>query len=377
MIDVAAALTSLVLGVLFLSNQTDLVVTPFTPRQVLADGTLGVLASASLLWWRRWPVPVAVGTALLSVLSAAAFVAPAIAVFVVAVHRRAAVALAVAVLNVACAAGYFLWRPQRDQPFWALLVESAAVVAALVAWGMFVRARRQLVQSLRERADRAEAQQRLQAERARQAERTRIAREMHDVLAHRLSLLVLHAGALEVRPDLEPDAVRRSASLMRGTARAALEDLRGVIGVLRDDSTPELVPQAPQPKLIDVVRLVEESRRAGAKVELRMQVDSPESAPGPLGRDAYRVVQEALTNVNKHATGTATTVDLSGGPGCGLRISVRNRMPVGPPSSTSLPGAGMGLVGLGERVALAGGSLTHGPTAAGLFDVTASMEWPT
>ena len=103
---------------------------------------------------------------------------------------------------------------------------------------MFVRARRQLLLTLRERALRAEADQRLHADRARMAERTRIAREMHDVLAHRISLMALHAGALEVQPDLPPEKVRETAELLRSTARQALEELRGVIGVLREEPGP-------------------------------------------------------------------------------------------------------------------------------------------
>jgi signal transduction histidine kinase len=229
------------------------------------------------------------------------------------------------------------------------------------------------VRSLQERAERAEAEQRLLAEQARRAERTRIAREMHDVVAHRVSLMVLHAGALEVRPDLPPAEVARTAGLIRAAARQALEELRGVLGVLRDE--PETAPQAPQPTLTDIGRLVEDSRGAGANVELRMDVDRPESAPASLGRDAYRIVQEALTNVNKHARGTATAVALSGGPGEGLRVSVRNRLPLDPPPGSGLPGAGAGLVGLAERVSLSGGTLTHGPTPTGEFVVTAELGW--
>src|SRR5205814_3885730 len=105
----------------------------------------------------------------------------------------------------------------------------------------------------------------------------------------------------------------------------------------RDATEPEPAPQSPPPTLTDIARLVEESRRAGTKVELEMRVECPEAAPGALGRDAYRIVQEALTNVNKHATGTATTVALAGGPGKGLLISVRNRLPLDPAPPT-LPG---------------------------------------
>jgi len=188
-----------------------------------------------------------------------------------------------------------------------------------------------------------------------------------------VSLMVLHAGALEVRPDLPPAEVQRTAGLIRAAARQALEELRGVIGVLRDE--PETAPQAPQPTLTDIRRMVDDSRGAGANVELQMDVDRPDSAPASLGRDAYRIVQEALTNVNKHARGTSTAVALSGGPGRGLRVIVRNRLPLDAPPGFTLPGAGAGLVGLAERVSLSGGTLTHGPTPTGEFVVTAELGW--
>ena len=108
------------------------------------------------------------------------------------------------------------------------------LTAVVVGWGLFVRARRELVFSLRERAARLEAEQRLRVEQAREAERRRIAREMHDVLAHRVSLLTLHAGALEFRPDASPEEVAEAAGVIRATAHAALEELRRVIGVLRE-----------------------------------------------------------------------------------------------------------------------------------------------
>jgi len=199
---------------------------------------------------------------------------------------------------------------------WVVLLFSAIIVAALVAWGMFVRPRRQLVWSLRERAERAEAEQRMLADQARAAERTRIAREMHDVLAHRISLIALHAGALEVVPEMAADEVRSTAQLLRSTARQALEELRSVIGVLRDDNEPT-APTVPQSTLADIPRPVDEVTRAGAKVDFQMQVSDEAQPSSGLGRDAFRIVQEALTNVNKHARGTATEVRIIGGPGKG------------------------------------------------------------
>jgi signal transduction histidine kinase len=240
---------------------------------------------------------------------------------------------------------------------------------------MYVRARRQLLISLRERARRAEADQRLHEERAGMAERTRIAREMHDVLAHRISLMALHAGGLEVRPDLPPHEIRETAQLLRETARLALEELRGVVGVLREDPGHDRRPPPPQPTLADVRRLVQDTRRAGGDVELAMTVEQPEELPSGLGRDAYRIVQEALTNVSKHASHAQVRVRISGAPRDGLHISVRNRQPAHQQVGPTLPGSGAGLLGLQERVALSGGTLVHGPDGSGDFVVEAELNW--
>ena len=190
------------------------------------------------------------------------------------------------------------------------------LVLAATAWGMFVRARRQLLLTLRERALRAEADQRLHEDRARMAERTRIAREMHDVLAHRISLLALHAGALEVRPDLPPEKVRETAELLRSTARQALEELRGVIGVLREEPGRSRRRPAPQPTLSDIPRLVEETRRAGAKIDFEMRVDH-----------AGRRTERAGTRRLPHRAGGAhqhrQARQRHGGPGAGHRRARR------------------------------------------------------
>jgi signal transduction histidine kinase len=254
---------------------------------------------------------------------------------------------------------------------------NAAVYTGVLAWALFVRARRQLLSSLRERAERAEAERELLAEHARQAERVRIAREMHDVLGHRVSLIALQAGGLEVTPDLPTD-VAEAAGLIRATARQALEELRQVIGVLRHTAESGSgatigLPPAPLPTLADIPQLVEDSRRAGARVTLDMSVPSGDAPPGPLGRDAYRIVQEGLTNVRKHVVGGAATVTVQGGPGTGLHVTVSNPLPVG----LAHRAGGSGLIGLAERVALAGGTLKHGPTDDGRFVVDAVLTWPT
>ena len=144
------------------------------------------------------------------------------------------------------------------------LVFIVLVTVATVAWGMFVRARRQLVLSLRERADRAEAEQQMHVEQARQQERARIAREMHDVLAHRISLLSMHAGALEFRPDAPPEEIARAAGIVRASAHQALQDLREVIGVLREEPAVNGGPELPQPTLANLPALLDESRAGRA-----------------------------------------------------------------------------------------------------------------
>ena len=131
----------------------------------------------------------------------------------------------------------------------------------------------------------------------------------------------------------------------------------------------------PQPTLADIPRLVEETRLAGAKVDFEMQVDGAAAAPGPLGRDAYRIVQEALTNSSKHARGTLAQVRVAGAPNRGLHVSVRNPTAVGAHDRPELPGSGTGLLGLQERVTLANGVLVHGPDASGDFVVEADLPW--
>ncbi len=373
-VDAAAFVVAAVVGAVMLGRSGHDTADLLTTAQLVPDVVDGVLGSLCclMLWWRRrWPLGVALAALLVGGLSTSATAAQLLALSSLAVHRPARPVLLVAGLwlPVAAACSTYL----GIDPVVAVSV-TIPILTAAVAWGMFVRARRQLLFTLRERALRAEADQLLHADSARMAERSRIAREMHDVLAHRISLVALHAGALEVRPDLPPAQVRETAALLRSTARQALEELRDVIGVLRDEPGQE-APTAPQPTLADIPRLVEETRRAGVKINFEMQVDDPEAAPGALGRDAYRIVQEALTNIGKHARSTEGRVRLSGAPDRGLHVSVRNRLSVRATPAPTLPGAGAGLLGLQERVTLAGGVLVHGPDGAGNFVVEADLRW--
>jgi signal transduction histidine kinase len=333
----------------------------------------GAICSLALWWRRRWPVGVALFMLPFNAFSASSAAAGLIALFTVAVHRRAAVPIGLAALGMATLPIDLELHPDDELPYWGEVLFSALAVAGVIAWGMFVRARRQLVFSLRERAERAEAEQALRVDQARQHERARIAREMHDVLAHRISLLSLHAGALEFRPDAPADEVARAAGVIRASAHEALEDLRTVIGVLREGDGDE--PEAPQPTLGDLSALIGESRDAGMHVRYDARVADPAAVPAGVGRNAYRIVQEGLTNARKHAHGAAVEVSVDGEPGAGLSIEVRNRLPVGV-GAAAIPGTGTGIVGLAERASLAGGRLEHGRTATGDWRLWAWLPWP-
>ena len=155
--------------------------------------------------------------------------------------------------------------PTADEPYLRQPVRSALLLTAVViGWGLFARVRREHVLSLRERAARLEAEQRLRIEQAREAERRRIAREMHDVLAHRVSLLSLHAGALEFRPDAPPEEIAEAAGVIRATAHAALEELRAGDRRAARRRRAASAPEPPQPTLADIPALVEESPRGRA-----------------------------------------------------------------------------------------------------------------
>jgi signal transduction histidine kinase len=372
-VDSAAFLISGAVGALVLGITVSDTANRMPSGRVATDIALGAICCTSLWWRRRWPLGVALVCVVLGAFSTFGTVAGLFALSSLAVHRPVRPALLVAVLFVPSAVVCSIWLGRPDA--WSVVLPTLALAAAAVAWGMFVRARRQLLCSLRERARRAEAEQLVHAERARLAERARIAREMHDVLAHRLSLVALHAGALEVALDLPPAQVRESAALLRTTAHQALEELRDVIGVLREEPGHEQPSRVPQPTLADIPRLVEETRRSGARIDLDMQVEGADAVPGALGRDAYRIVQEALTNVTKHARGTRAQVRVEGAPSRGLHVCVRNPPAVGAHDRQTPPGSGTGLLGLQERVTLANGVLVHGPDPSGDFVVEASLPW--
>jgi len=331
----------------------------------IAIGAAGLVA----LWWRRrWPTAGAIVFALASIFATSAVGVAIALVFNAAVRAPWRPLIWIGLLSgVAMIVGPLVFDDPHNS-YAESLVFGLLITAIAIGWGLFARARRQLVRSLRDRAAQLEADQRLRVEQARGAERRRIAREMHDVLAHRVSLLAVHAGALEYRGDASPEEVTRAAGVIRASAHAALEELREVIGVLRDEDGDGAEP--PQPTLTEIPALIAESRAAGMRVRSHIALDGVGGEP-LLGRTAYRVVQEGLTNARKHAPAAAVEVSVSAAAGP-LVVEVRSR-PVAGGAPTALPGAGTGLIGLAERVELAGGRLEHGRDDSGDFRLRATL----
>jgi signal transduction histidine kinase len=367
---IAAGISALVLG----STAGD-----HSELEIAVDLALGVVAFVALWFRRSHPVAVGVTTGVCSLASGTAGGPALLALFNVAIRASRRAILGIIALALASTAIFPLLYA-GDEPYGLQIVFGVLITGVVVGWGLFVRVQRELVLSLRERAATLEAEQRLRVEQAREAERLRIAREMHDVLAHRVSLLSLHAGALEFHPDAPAEEVAHAAAVIRSSAHAALEELRDVIGVLREGEAEGArggAPEPPQPTLAEIPALVEESRQAGMRVRCHIDVPADAALPTALGRAAYRIVQEGLTNARKHAPAAAVEVTITAQPGASLVAEVVSRCPAGvaAPAAFALPGAGTGLVGLAERVALAGGELEHGPDDAGDFVLRATLPW--
>ncbi|OEJ95910.1 sensor histidine kinase [Streptomyces thermolilacinus] len=305
---------------------------------------------------------------------------------------------------------------------------SVGLSAPPVLFGLYIGARRRLLESLRERADSLEQELSLLADQAEQRaqlarteERTRIAREMHDVVAHRVSLMVVHAAALQAVALKDPQKAVRNAALVGEMGRQALTELREMLGVLRADPSPMASgatgpagsarpagaaasagstrsaaeplaavgraaaaaaasaagrPPGPEdgPGLGGLDELVEQSRAAGTAVELLVRGEARAYAP-EVGQTAYRVVQEALTNVHKHAAGAKVVVRLAHREG-EVAVQVENGPSDAAATDADLPSGGNGLVGMRERVTALGGVFVSGPTEEGGFRVSAILPAP-
>ncbi len=256
-------------------------------------------------------------------------------------------------------------------PFEVMLVTLIAVLVASIAAGLLTRSRRETHAARHEANVRREASDRLGDEVARHAERERIAREVHDVLGHRLSLLNLHAGALEANAGADP-RLAESARLVRTSAAAALDDLRSLLAVLREPLGTE-PPDLPLTRLNDVVN---EAFGAGQPLSSSIFIADADTAAPALSRAVYRIVQELLTNVRKHAPGEQALLRVNGDKAEGVTIECRNRLTRTPPPASPTAGTSRGLAGITERAELLGGKVTAGLDERGTeFRVLVHLPW--
>ncbi|MFG2513388.1 sensor histidine kinase [Streptomyces sp. NPDC048584] len=370
----------------------------------------GVLAGSVLLVRRQWPIAVVL-VAIAVTPAAMGFLMGVVGLYSLAaseVPRRIIASLAgmqsVGVLIVMFVRmRQNLARGELDVGDWivpfASITMAIGVTAPPLLLGLYVGARRRLMESLRERADSLERELQLLAERAeeraewaRGEERTRIAREMHDVVAHRVSLMVVHAAALQAVARKDPEKAVKNAALVGDMGRQALTELREMLGVLRSGgdgavrreraSVPlaavgaaaaaaasRAVEEAEGPSLAEIEELVGQSAAAGMVVDLSVEGES-RSYARVVESTAFRVVQEALTNVHKHAAGAKTYVRLAHRVS-EIAMQVENEPAPEAGSSAGLPSGGNGLVGMKERVSALGGVFVSGPTDAGGFRVSA------
>jgi signal transduction histidine kinase len=247
-------------------------------------------------------------------------------------------------------------------------VGNTASCAAAAALGLYVGARRRVIDGLRERAERLDREKELLAERAVAEERTRIAQELHDIVAHNVTLMVVEAQALGT--TVHDDRVARSTDAIADLGRQAMSEMHTTLKLLRGDGeTPEL---APQPGLDQLERLLEQLRRAGHEVELAIE-GQPHPLPRSVELSAYRIIQEALTNVVKHAAGARTEVRLAYTSDT-LELTIVDRGDTARPAAAKEPSNGHGLIGMRERVALFGGTLTTNILPNG-FRITATLPY--
>ncbi|MGZ9931372.1 sensor histidine kinase [Streptomyces sp. NC-S4] len=367
----------------------------------------GFVVGATLVLRRRWPIAVVlVGTAVAP--ASMGFLLSVVGMYTLAsseVPRRITATLASMSLAATFVVMYLRTRGDVEADTTLVVVLSGFVAVALtvppVLFGLYIGARRRLMESLQERADSLERELSLLADRAeeraewaRTEERTRIAREMHDVVAHRVSLMVVHAAALEAVVVKDPARAARNAALVGDMGRQALTELREMLGVLRAPPKPAPAPVPAVsvvavalaggaggaggadavedgPSLGELEALVGQSRAAGMAVEMLVHGEWAAYA-AEVEQTGFRVVQEALTNCHKHAPGARVVVRLAHRAG-EVAMQVENGPCDGKAPEPGLPSGGNGLVGMRERVLALGGVFVSGPTDTGGFKVSAIL----
>lgn len=327
---------------------------------------VAAVVSVALVFRRRHPVPVAgvVGASVAALVALGvpgpSHTAVAFAIYSAAVQesgRRSRLALVGAVIAMV-EVGAFL---APGGPEWSAVVAGPAVV--LVGWlaGQNVRARRSHARAATERARQREREREDRVRQAAAEERLRIARELHDIVAHSMSLIAVRSGAARVVIDRDADEARRALEIIENTSRRALREMRHLVGVLRQPEDDRLVLE-PTPGLGALEELVRQIDEGGTSVELVVE-GRPRALPSGLDVSAYRIAQEALTNVVRHAPHSRARLSIRYGP-ADIEVEISNDGGA-PRHEGATDGSGHGLVGMRERVALYGGELSAGPTSTG------------
>ena len=351
-----------------------------TSHPPLAAYLLLAVPSLALIWRNSRPVEVlglavagAVGWAALGQIDGAALVPVMVALYWVALTRPRRVAVAAGLAGAGAIfiteglLGPFGWFGGPNATMWPELLAAGAI-------GAYVAARRQWLDAEQDRAERAEQAREDETRRRVDAERMRIARELHDVVAHSMAMINVQATAAAMLLAEDPDGTAAAIQAIRGASKSGLRELRAILRVLREADG----DSSAQPDLRDIQALADATTAAGAPVTVRSG-DLAAPVPPPVALAAYRIVQESLTNVVRHASGAAATVDIRRN-GDDLLVEVSNDAAPGSSASGSASGdgafrdgAGAGLAGMRERAAALGGALSAGPRAAGGFQVRARL----
>ena len=335
------------------------------------------LASIPIAFRRRAPMAVLVTTFLGTVLyESVGFptgnvpLGPMVALYTVAARcdrRRSSTALGLAAVGVTIVLFTARWEVNL-----ATIISNSFVFVASYLVGETMKSRRAVVAALEDRAVQAEATRMEEAKRAVAEERTRIARELHDVVAHSMSVMIVQAGAARRVLAQHPDQAAESLASIESTGRGAMAEMRRLLGVLRDDRD-DTAAMAPQPSVRDLESLLAACAEAGLPVSVEVDGQARD-LPAGIDLSAYRIVQEALTNARKHA-GPATAVVVLRYGDDALDIEVRDdgRGAAAGATDEGVDGSGHGLIGMRERVDLYGGDLEAGPRAGGGFTVRAHL----
>jgi signal transduction histidine kinase len=346
-------------------------------------GLLGVAMLVPLIWRRTHPELVFFGVSAVAVLQwlggvnlQAGNVGLLVALYTISVYgavRYSRIALCVGGLGVLMATARYYsnsdWRQQIT-----MMVALGALVFGVWAFGERRRTRGLYVAQLEERAAQLERDRDREAKLAVSNERTRIAREIHDVVAHGLSIMIVQADGGLYAADASPEQAKKALGTIGDTGRASLTEMRKMLGLLKQDAQPELDPDQPrpQPGVSSLPELIDNVRDAGLSVDYQV-TGTPRDLPALLGLTAYRIVQEGLTNTLKHAgPGARTSVHLDFGREM-LTVVVTDDGRGGGVAPSSDPGHG--LVGMRQRASISGGTVNAGPKAGGGYEVIAKLPY--